>query len=266
MKVLFSTGCIYYLPIKEIFILAKEAGFDGCDLVINRHFNRPDYLDIVKGCCQILPVYSIHAPFLKIDAWGSKTNAIVQTVRIAQALNAGIINFHPPSWFSAELLFFRSFRKIEDFQKSLGSEGIRLTIENMPLVGKKLMLTPYILNDFKDLIEYGLKRNLDFTFDTTHLGTFGIDPVVGFLSFFRTERLKNIHISDYNDTESHLFLGRGDMPVARFLNTLRRLNYDGMITLEVSPEELPRTREWMIKMMRYQLSLLRFHLGLDVHG
>ncbi|MCX8111545.1 MAG: sugar phosphate isomerase/epimerase [Syntrophorhabdaceae bacterium] len=263
MKVLFSTGCIYYLPIKEIFILAKEAGYDGCDLVIDRHFNRPDYLDIVKECCQILPVYSIHAPFLKIDAWGSKTNAIVQTVRIAQELNAGLINFHPPSWFSAELVFFRSFRKIEDFQRSLGAEGIRLTIENMPLVGKKLMLTPYILNDYRDLIEYGLKRNLDFTFDTTHLGTFGIDPIVGFLSFFKTGRLKNIHISDYTDTESHLFLGRGNMPVARLLNTMRRLGYDEMVTLEVSPEELPRARQWMVKMMRYQLSLIRLHLGID---
>ncbi|MCX7965325.1 MAG: sugar phosphate isomerase/epimerase [Syntrophorhabdaceae bacterium] len=262
MKVLFSTGCLYYLPLKEIFILANEAGFDGCELLIDRQVNRPDYLDMVRECCEILPVFSIHAPFLKIDAWGSKTNAIMQTVKIAQELNAHLINFHPPSWFSAELIFFRSFKKVEDFQKSLGAEGIRLSIENMPRVGKKLMLTPYILNDYNDLIEYGLKRNLDFTFDTTHLGTFGIDPVVGFLRFFKTGRLKNIHISDYNDADSHLFLGRGNMPVAKFLNTIRRMGYDEMVTLEISPQELPRSRPWMVKFMKYQLSYLKFHLGL----
>lgn len=263
MKILFSTGCLYYLPIKEIFILAKEAGFDGCDLVIDRMFNRPDYIDTVIECHNILPIYSIHAPFLKIDAWGSKTNAIIETIKIAKTLSAGVINFHPPSWFSVELSFFSWFRKIQDFQKTLGCEGIRLTIENMPLVGKRLMLTPYILNDFRDLIDYGLKRNLDFTFDTTHLGTFGVDPVVGFMSFFKTGRLKNVHISDYDESRSHLFLGRGNLPVARLLNTMRRLGYDEMITLEISPEELPRTRQWMIKMMGYQLSLMRLHLGQD---
>lgn len=105
MKVLFSTGCLYYLPLKEIFSLAKEAGFDGCELLIDRQVNRPDYLDIVKECCEILPVYSIHAPFLKIDAWGSKTNAIVETIKITQVINASIINFHPPSWLSVELIF-----------------------------------------------------------------------------------------------------------------------------------------------------------------
>jgi len=264
MKILFSTGCLYYLPLKEIFSLAKEAGFDGCELLIDRQVNRPDYLDIVRECCEILPVYSIHAPFLKIDAWGSKTNAIVETVKITQAIKASIINFHPPSWLSVELIFFRWFKRMEDFQKALGSEGIRLTIENMPRVGKRLMLTPYILNDYNDLIDYGIKRNLDFTFDTTHLGTFGIDPVVGFLRFFKTGRLRNIHISDYNETDSHLFLGRGDMPVAKFLNTIRRLGYDEMITLEISPKELPRTRHWMLKMMKYQLSFLKFHLGLAI--
>lgn len=263
MKVLFSTGSLYYLPLKEIFVLAKEAGFDGCELLIDRQVNRPDYLDIVRACSEILPIYSIHAPFLKIDVWGSKTNAIVQTVKIAQELHANIINFHPPSWFSAELLFFRSFKKVQDFQKALGAEGIRLTIENMPRVGKKLMLTPYILNDYNDLIEYGIKRNLDFTFDVTHLGTFGIDPIVGFLDFFKTGRLKNIHISDYNDVDSHLFLGRGDMPLAKLLNTIRRLGYNEIITLELSPGELPRARPWLIKMLTYQLYLLKFHLGLN---
>ena len=38
MKYIFSTGCLYYLPIEEIFLLAREARFDGCEVVIDQRF------------------------------------------------------------------------------------------------------------------------------------------------------------------------------------------------------------------------------------
>jgi sugar phosphate isomerase/epimerase len=127
-------------------------------------------------------------------------------------------------------------------------------------MGKRLLLAPYILNDFEDLIEFGMSKNLHFTFDTTHLATFGSDVIAAFLAFYKTKRLKNIHISDFGDYESHLFLGSGELPIVKLLNTMGRLEYDGMITLEVSPHELPRTREWLIKMLRYQASFMKLHL------
>ncbi|HBA55788.1 sugar phosphate isomerase/epimerase family protein [Syntrophorhabdus aromaticivorans] len=260
MKVLFSTGCLFYLPMRDIFLLAKEAGFDGCELVIDGRFNDSRHIDVMLECLDILPVYSIHAPFMKMHAWGNEAYSLMRSVEIAKLVGTKLVGFHPPNWFSMEIAFFQWFRKVQDFQKKLGGEGVVVAIENMPRIGKRLMLAPYVLNDFEDLIEFGVKRNLFFTFDTTHLATFGGDIIVAFLSFLKTSRLKNIHLSDYSDYRSHLFPGNGELPVVKLLNTAARLGYDGMVTLEVSPYELPRTRECLKRMLRYQVAFLNIHL------
>jgi len=261
MKYIFSTGCLFYLPIEEIFVLAREGGFDGCELVIDQRFMSDGYLDRVQACTEILPVHTIHAPFLKMNKWGGKADELKRTIDIARVLGAGVVNFHPPAWLTMEIAFARWLNSVRDFQKELDCADIALTIENMPRMGKHLMLTSYILNDINDLIAFGEERNLFFTFDTTHLASFGADIIAPFIKVMKTGRLRNIHLSDSAEHQSHLFLGRGDLPVARFLNTARRLGYDGMITFEVSPRELPRTREWLIRLMEYQLRLIKLHTG-----
>jgi len=261
MKYVFSTGCLYHLPIEEIFLLAREGGFDGCEVVIDQRFMNDGYLDRVQACREILPVHTIHAPFLKMKKWGTKVNELKRTIDIARVLEASVVNFHPPAWLTMEISFTRWLNSVRDFQKELDCGDIALTIENMPRSGRRLMLASYILNDINDLIAFGEEHNLYFTFDTTHLASFGIDIIAPFIKVFKTGRLRNIHLSDSSDHESHLFLGRGELPVARFLNTVRRLGYDGMITFEVSPGELPKTRGWLVKLIEYQLRLIRLHTG-----
>jgi sugar phosphate isomerase/epimerase len=263
MKILFSTGCLYYLPIRDVFYLAAEAGFDGCDLVIDGRFNNPEYIKTVKACLEILPVYSVHAPFARIDAWRTHKNGLIKSVEVAKTLGAQLVNFHPPSWFSFELSFLNWFNNTDDFQREFGADDVYLTIENMPRVGNRLMLAPYVLYNYRDLIAFGIKKNLFFTFDTTHIATCGDDIVLAFLHYFETERLKNIHISDSQSFKSHLFLGRGDLPIAKLLNTMTRLGYDGMVTLELAPDEFPKTMEWTKKLLKYQSDFLRLHLKKD---
>ena len=259
MKILFSTGCLFHLPIENIFFYAKEAGFDGCDLLIDTKFDSDGYLERVQHCLDILPVYSIHAPFMKMRTWGTKADILARTIDIARTVGAKVVNFHPPSWFAMEVQFFKWFREIKDFQKELGCDDVFLAIENMPRSGTRLMLTSYILNDLKDLVDFGVERNLYFTFDTTHFGTFGDDIIAGFLRVFKTGRLKNIHLSDHGSHRSHLFLGKGDLPIVKFLNTVRRLGYDEMITLELDAREFPKTKEWLTKVMKYQFDLIKLH-------
>ncbi len=266
MKILFSSGTLYQWPLKEVFCLAKEAGFDGCDLVVNRSLDEPHFKDAINEALAILPAYSLHAPFTRLAAWGAHVQALARSVQTAKELGIRLVNFHPPSWFHHEMTFYRWFRKIDDFQKELDCGEVLLAIENMPLIGKRLKLAPYMLNDYKDLLEFGIKRNLYFTFDTTHIATFDLDPVVSFLSFYKTERLKNVHLSDSMAAQSHLFPGTGALPVVRLLNTMRRVGYDDMVTLEVAPRELPITKEWLVKIMRYAASFMRMHLGEEEYG
>jgi sugar phosphate isomerase/epimerase len=261
MKYIFSTGCLYTYPIEEIFLLAREGGFDGCEVVIDQRFMSDGYLDRVIACRDILPIDTIHAPFLKMKKWGTKIDELKRAIDIARILGATVVNFHPPAWLTMEIGFAKWLNSIEDFQKELDCSDIALTIENMPRAGKRLMLESYLLNDINDLVGFGIAHNLYFTFDTTHLATFGNDIIGPFIKVVKTGRLRNIHLSDHGDHQSHLFLGRGDLPIARFLNTVRRMDYDGMITYEVGPRELPRNREWLVRLMAYQARLIRLHTG-----
>jgi len=265
MKILFSSGTLHQLPLAEVFRLARDAGFDGCDLVINRSLDGAGFKEKISEAQRILPVYSIHAPFVKLGSWGAHIDALRQSVTTARELGIGVVNFHPPSWFHRELTFYRWFRKIDDFQKELNCGNVLLAIENMPLIGKRLKLAPYLLNDYKDLIEFGLKKNLYFTFDTTHVATFDRDVIVSFLSFHKTARLKNVHLSDSQAAKSHLFPGTGDLPIARLLNTMRRVGYDGLVTLEIAPRELPVTKGLLVQSLRYAAWFLRLHLGEEVY-
>ncbi|MBA4418965.1 MAG: sugar phosphate isomerase/epimerase [Syntrophus sp. (in: bacteria)] len=260
MKVLFSTGSLSHLPINEVFFLAREAGFDGCELVVGKNFNKPDYAEKVARCLEILPICSIHAPYVNIASWGNEKQALMRTVELAAELGAKVITFHPPSWLGREFKFYRWFRRVKDFQEEFCSDPPFLGIENMALI--RLVIPPYILNNFKKMIKFGLRKNLYFTYDTTHIATCGYDIVAAFLMYLNTGRLKNVHLSDYSlwREKSHLGIGRGELPIVRLLNTMNRLGYDEMVTLEIAPQELPRTREWLLKVMTYSSAYLKLHL------
>jgi len=261
VKVLFSTGSLGRRPIREVFLLAREAGFDGCEFVVGKDFNRAGYKDEVAECLNILPIYTIHAPYVHIASWGDEMQALSRSVELAREFGAKVVTFHPPSWLAREFKYYKWFKRIQDFQKEFGCEGFVLSIENMPLI--KLLIPPYVLNNFKKLIRYGIKRNIYFTYDITHIGTYGYDIVNAFLMYFETGRLRNVHVSDYSlwREKSHLGIGRGELPIVRLLNTMRRLGYEEMVTLEIAPQELPRTKEWLLKVMSYSSAYLKLHLG-----
>jgi sugar phosphate isomerase/epimerase len=266
MKVLLSTGSLFYLPLRETFRLARETGFDGCELVINRGLDDPRYREVVAESAAGFPICSVHAPYAKLRNWGALPEGLARTIEFAREIGIGVVNFHPPAWYPLQLDYYKWFRKIADFQRELAGDATTLTIENMPLMGKRLRLAPYVLNDFKDLIEFGVRKNLCFTFDVTHLATFDEDPVAAFLAYFKSGRLRNIHLSDYAESESHLFLGRGDLPIVQLLNTMQAVGYDGMITLELAPNEYPRADEWLVKVMRYLASFIKMHVGRNADG
>jgi sugar phosphate isomerase/epimerase len=261
VRILFSTGSIKHLPLEEVFELAREAGFDGCDLVIGREFNDSNYRCKVLDCLAILPIGSLHAPYTHVAAFGDEVQALRSSVELAREFGSQVVTFHPPSWFTRQFDYSRWFRHVKDFQLELGCEGIALAVENMPL--RRLILPTYVLNNFRRLMDFGVKRNLYFTYDITHMGSSGHDIVDGLLLYLGTGRLRNVHVSDYSlwRERSHLGLGRGELPIVRLLNTMRRLEYDSYVTLELAPQELPRTREWLSKVVSYACSYLKLHLG-----
>lgn len=242
MKILLSAGSLYTLPLPKIFELARDTGFDGVEVIINHDFQYGNNLAILEEMAQILPILSLHAPFLTLDQWGDKTRQLEKTAQLALSAGIPLVNFHPPSWLALEWKFWRHLRSIRDFQAEIGRDEVTITIENMPASGK-LKLDTYCLGKTADMIEFMQQRNLFMTFDTAHMGSKKANFLNDFHQFYDTGLIRNIHFSDYANGREHLLPGHGQLPLTRFLNHLRETGYDRHLTLELSPHEFPAEEE-----------------------
>ena len=132
MKITLSSGTLHTFPIRKVFTLASELGFDGVELIVNQEFQRVNSLSLLKELQESAPVLTIHAPFMPLDGWGSQVDSLKKCVELAEKSGVPLVNFHPPSWMGMEIGFWRWFYRIHDFQKELGAGSVLVTIENMP--------------------------------------------------------------------------------------------------------------------------------------
>jgi sugar phosphate isomerase/epimerase len=73
------------------------------------------------------------------------------------------------------------------------------------------------------------------TLDTTHLGTWGIDPLAVYEQL--RARIVHVHLSNFDGSE-HRLPEDGVLPLAELLQRLSRNGYAGAVSLELCPEVL----------------------------
>ena len=257
MIISMSTGTLFTMPLLRCAALALEAGFDGLELIINQEFQRANPVRITREIQSILPIHSIHAPFMPLDGWGSPIESLRLSVKLAAECGIPLVNFHPPSWMGGEIAFWRWLYSIHDFQKEIGLDGeVAITIENMPWVGR-FKINPNILSSTSRMIEFIRDHNLYLTFDCTHMGSGKANFINDFYMFYDSGRIRNIHFSDYGHDREHLLPGHGILPLTRFLNHLRNTDYERTITLELNPAEFPKSESLILEGLRDVLAYLR---------
>ena len=256
MRISLSTGTLFTFPLKKAFTMAAEVGFDGVELIINQDFQRVNCRMLLAELGSILPILSIHAPFMPLDGWGNQIDSLKRSVELAAQAGVSLVNFHPPSWLGLEIGFWRWMYRIHDFQKEIGGGEVLLTIENMPWTGK-FKTNEYILSQTEKMIEFISDRNLYQTFDCTHMGSGKANFINDFYLFYGSGRIKNIHFSDYGHGREHLLPGHGILPLTRFLNHLSSTRYDDTVTLELSPHEFPHNEEVIVESLKEILHYLR---------
>jgi sugar phosphate isomerase/epimerase len=239
MKITLSSGTLHTFPIRKVFSIASELGFDGVELIINQEFQKVNALLLLKELQESAPILTIHAPFMPLDGWGAQVDSLKRCVELAEKSRIPLVNFHPPSWMGLEIGYWRWLYRINDFQKELGAENVLVTIENMPWVGK-FKINPHILSDTGQMIDFLQERNLFMTFDCTHMGSGKANFINDFYLCYNSGRIRNIHFSDYGHGREHLIPGHGMLPLTRFLNHLRNTDYNDTVTLELSPHEFPK--------------------------
>jgi sugar phosphate isomerase/epimerase len=252
-----STGSLFTLPLKRVFELAAESGFEGVELIINQDFQRVNAVKLVRSLQEICTIHSIHAPFMELDGWGGPIDSLKHSVKLAAECGIPLVNFHPPSWMGFEIGFWRWLYSIHDYQKEIGLDGkVAVTLENMPWVGK-WKINPNILSNMQRLVDFIRDHNLYMTFDCTHIGSGKTDFINEFFLCYGSGRILNIHFSDYGQDREHLIPGHGILPLTRFLNHLRSTEYKSTITLELDPKEFPKGEHNILESLKEMLAFLR---------
>lgn len=263
MLISLSTGTLYVYPLRWTFGLAKRAGFDGLELVVNPEvdWRGPEYVKKLVQEFQ-LPVLTVHPPLYGYRGWQmineSYAPYMEKAIALSDAVGARVLVVHPPRAYDyADARGKQFVERVVAARNSINGHGPKLGIEN----GSKFTQRDhkYILRALPELREFADKHDFAMTLDTAHLGTFDLD-LLDSLQWF-DGRVANVHLSDLRDVphwihnqprlhsyfRQHQFPGTGTLPLRQLLRELKRRGYDGTITYELSPLAVDALTPWRVE-------------------
>ncbi len=246
-----STGSLYSYGLARVFELAARCGFEAIEVLIDERWDtrQAPYL------CRLidaygLPIVALHNPFMPhVPGWPpDPVGRLRRTVDLAREVGAGVVVAHLPLAIRGarlDLFGFKSTRRMmviplpneADYRRFLlhdlagfeAAAGVTVAVENMPakmVFGRRLDI-----HRLNRLDTWAALPHL--TLDTTHLGTWGIDPLAVYPRI--RERLRHVHLSNFDGRE-HRLPPDGRLALDRLLGRLAADGYQGAISVEVGPE------------------------------
>ncbi|HOU23854.1 MAG TPA: sugar phosphate isomerase/epimerase [Anaerolineae bacterium] len=273
-----STGTLHNYGLDRVFALAREAGFQGIEVIVDARWDtrQRGYLDSLRQR-HGLPIVSLHAPFLPgIQGWNNDPVAnLKNTVQLAADLQVGIVVCHVPMrwhWLSIDSSLLR--RRVRApilwprwhserarslaAVRELARPNVAVLLENMPaslFLGIRYGL--YAPNRLQELAKLG-----DLVLDTTHVGTWGWDLMEVYEQL--KPRVRHVHLSDYNGHE-HIPPGKGSLPLAAFLRALAIDGYGGSIVVESGPEHFsPNDEKQLVAGLKACVDYCQTHFRKEV--
>lgn len=275
--IIFSTGSLFNYDLRRVFTLVKETGYDGIEVLIDSRWDTRDPVCLQNLSSEFeLPILALHSPFVPdIQGWPSdQLHRVKNTVKLAQRLAVKTVVTHLPlRYYGLSVEFFGLkkrrviipipflrrdpyyyFIKNGDLSGLTPTNDLAIAVENMP--AHRLSGVPLNLFWFNRIEE--LTRFPHLTLDTTHLGTWGIDPGKAFRLL--KKHVSHVHLSNYDGRE-HRLPTHGHIDLKKFLGLLRKEEYRGAISVETSPDALQADDEKECRdAMRKSLDFCREHL------
>lgn len=255
MKFIFSTGSLYTYSIERCFELAQAAGFDGIELMVDARWDtRQPHLLRRQIERFSLPIDAVHSPFLPAPGWPAEQAEMIHfAVRLAEAVGASVVIHHLPlrlGYATVQSGRRRAFVPLPWWDMEAGYRGwlerelhllqqstnVILCIENMPaktILGKRFGVHHWNACDEQSL--HAITRFPALTMDTTHLGTWGLDPSQVYNVWGK--RVRHIHLSNFDGRE-HRLPQHGQLRLDLLISALAADNYQGAISLELHPDAL----------------------------
>ena len=258
-----STSCTFPKSLESSFRIAKEAGFDGMEVMVATEASTRN-ADGMKALIDRheLPVLAIHAPVLFFTqfVWGTdQEQKLVRSAQLAADIGASTVVVHPPFRWQQGYAdrFLEIVRRIE------GETGVEMTVENMfPWKVSGRALRAYLP---------GIDpREMDcdsICLDFSHAALAGIDA----LEFAKDagDRLRHVHLCDGQGPgldgkmfDEHLAPGEGGQPVAETLAYLAGRDWSGHVVAEVNTRKA-RNEAHRLEILRDTVAFARTHLRLD---
>lgn len=192
-RLICSTGSFYPLDTAEAFALVAEAECDGVEVMCDARWSTRDpvYLRELRDRYQ-LPILVLHTPFsAPLPGWEQAADAvgrIKRTLALAEELGAERIVVHLPSrivwgrldlppvqlrlpWPAPSAPLRRWFT--HDLPALQADTALQISIENLP---GRLIAGLRIDPAYWNTAAAWAQVHQWLTLDTTHWGTFGIDP------------------------------------------------------------------------------------------
>ncbi len=255
MRFILSTGSLYNYSIDRVFAFAAEAGFDGIEMLIDDRWDtrQSDYLRHLMES-HSLPIPALHSPFSRnCSGWGeTEYGAIARTAELANELGAQVVVHHLPMRFGYAFLQtagrslllpnpFDSGRQYatwlsEGYAALQTSTDALLCIENLPaarFLGRRV--NPARWNAHSRATLDDIIRFPHITLDTTHLGTWGLDPLEAYDRW--GQRVKHVHLSNFDGSE-HRRPEDGSLRLDALLARMAADGYSYSISLELHPDAL----------------------------
>jgi sugar phosphate isomerase/epimerase len=232
MNISVSTLALSPKPLDEVFECLEERGIKYCEVINEYPYNIVDR-DIVDS--HNIKI-TVHSPLSDINIASyndtirrSSVKQIKNSIDLASSMEPGIVVVHPGhipilgKKFEQKILN-NSKDSLNECSRYAEDRGVMLCIENMPdiegLLGKDLYQLDKIVKEIGAFItlDVGHANNMMF-----NIGEMLHSPLI-----------KHIHLSDNDGSfDNHNSIGSGDIDFKSLFNELKKINYQGILVVEV---------------------------------
>ena len=245
MRLSLATASLYVYSLPHTFRIASEVGFEGVELIVNPEVRLRGVDRILRlATCHDLRIFSVHPPMVPVGGRRDVSTPVARVAAVARDLGCSLMVMHSPGAESRDSRLWTSYvRALEEAQESLLGSETRIALENQA-PGRDGKTS--VLSDLHDLRRFADEHDLAIVLDTTHMVGTGYSLTEGYEVL--RGRLANVHLSDWrlppgllahhvfdNFLKQHQLPGTGEVPLEGFVSRLGQDDYEGLITIEVSP-------------------------------
>ncbi len=223
MKIAISTDSLKGYGLARIFEFAKELGFDGIDLTMdkkNLDTLDPDYVAKLAKETGV-PVVAIQA----LD--NSKQKDLEDAIAMAKKVNARVIVVQAPKILDRKYADWLK-KEVPNIRKK---ENISIALENAANKTWLGFIPERTMNNMREL-----KKFKHACLDTSRVAEKKEDLMYAYGSLQKF--LVHVHISNFYRTKGYQMLTKGTVPLESFLSKLATDDFKGAISLKIAPRYL----------------------------